>query len=46
MCDVYSFGMVLLEILTCEVPFHDEEPSDLLVPGLIVEGKVIKKEKQ
>ena len=37
-CDVFSYGMVVLEIHTCELPYA--EVSDLLVNTRIAAGQV------
>ena len=38
-CDVFSYGMMLLEILTCELPFA-EVTADLSVAAKIMNGEV------
>ena len=37
-CDVFSFGMVVFEIRTCELPYA--EMPDMLVNAKIVDGQV------
>ena len=37
-CDVYSYGVLLLEIVTQEIPFSDV--PHYMVPAKIAEGKV------
>jgi len=37
-CDVYSYGVLVFEIATQEIPFPDVLP--IMVPAMIVEGKV------
>jgi len=37
-CDVYSYGVLVFEIATQELPFPDVLP--IMVPAMIVEGKV------
>ena len=38
-CDLFSYGTVLWELVTHEVPFEGKTPLDIL--NAIVEGKVI-----
>jgi len=38
LCDVYSFGILLWEIVTYQLPFSDCLP--FLVPGKVLEGEV------
>ena len=37
-CDIYSYGILLFEIATLEMPFSDV--SSIMVPSMIAEGKV------
>ena len=37
-CDVYSYGILLFEIATQQMPFHDLNP--LVIPAVVQEGKV------
>eukprot|EP00735_Rhodelphis_limneticus_P001445 TRINITY_DN12065_c0_g1::TRINITY_DN12065_c0_g1_i1::g.9651::m.9651 TRINITY_DN12065_c0_g1::TRINITY_DN12065_c0_g1_i1::g.9651 ORF type:complete len:649 (-),score=91.47,sp/Q54Y55/SHKC_DICDI/39.78/7e-52,Pkinase_Tyr/PF07714.12/9.2e-57,Pkinase/PF00069.20/6.9e-53,APH/PF01636.18/2.5e+03,APH/PF01636.18/4.9e+03,APH/PF01636.18/0.77,APH/PF01636.18/3.4e+03 TRINITY_DN12065_c0_g1_i1:44-1966(-) len=37
-CDVYSYGMVLWEIATREIPWQKEQKGGSLVPALVVNG--------
>ena len=41
-CDVFSYGMVLLELLTCDLPFAGVT-AELSVVGKIMSGEVIQK---
>ena len=36
--DVYSYGIVLSEIVTGKIPFHEVE--EVLVPGSVLRGEV------
>jgi len=38
LCDVYSYGVLLFEIATQQLPFSDVLP--IMVPSMIIEGKV------
>ena len=38
MCDVFSYGMVLYEIFSCKIPYHDI-PSNARVGVAVLEGK-------
>lgn len=37
-CDIYSFGSIILQILTCKVPYYDVK-KDNVVLGHVVRGK-------
>ncbi|OAX32284.1 kinase-like protein, partial [Rhizopogon vinicolor AM-OR11-026] len=37
-CDIYSFGSIILQVLTCKVPYCDLK-NDTLVLGQIIRGK-------
>jgi len=37
-CDVYSYSILLWEIITHKVPFSDEGP--FMIPALVISGKV------
>ncbi|KAG2341955.1 kinase-like protein [Suillus weaverae] len=37
-CDIYSFGSIILQVLTCKVPYYDVK-KDYVVMGLVARGK-------
>ncbi|KAG1886220.1 kinase-like protein [Suillus subluteus] len=37
-CDIYSFGSIILQVLTCKVPYYDVK-KDNVVLGHVVRGK-------
>lgn len=37
-CDVYSFGSIILQVLTCKVPYHDVKNNNAVL-GHIARGK-------
>lgn len=37
-CDIYSFGSIILQVLTCKVPYYDVK-RDYAVMGLVARGK-------
>lgn len=37
-CDIYSFGSIILQVLTCKVPYYDVK-KDTVVLGHVVRGK-------
>ncbi|KAG2108688.1 kinase-like domain-containing protein [Suillus discolor] len=37
-CDIYSFGSITLQVLTCKVPYYNVK-NDILVLGQVIKGK-------
>ncbi|KAJ8584334.1 kinase-like protein [Rhizopogon salebrosus TDB-379] len=37
-CDIYSFGSIFLQVLTCKVPYHNVK-KDNIVLGQVIRGK-------
>ncbi|KAJ8581555.1 kinase-like protein [Rhizopogon salebrosus TDB-379] len=37
-CDIYSFGSIFLQVLTCKVPYYNVK-KDYVVLGLVIQGK-------
>ncbi|KAG2153552.1 kinase-like domain-containing protein [Suillus bovinus] len=37
-CDIYSFGSIILQVLTCKVPYYDVKKDNVLL-GCVVTGK-------
>ncbi|KAG2060053.1 WD40 repeat-like protein [Suillus hirtellus] len=36
-CDIYSFGSIMLQVLTCKVPYHNVK-KDIAVLGQVIKG--------
>lgn len=37
-CDIYSFGSIMLQVLTCKVPYYNLKKDDLVL-GQVIRGK-------
>ncbi|KAG0697064.1 kinase-like domain-containing protein, partial [Suillus ampliporus] len=37
-CDIYSFGSITLQVLSCKVPYHNVK-NEILVLGQVIKGK-------